>query len=1636
MGRKQRIFPKELAQAPHTGLCYQAKVVWLPCPPHRVSPLWEQDPYLKARQMSFRHQERTIQPMPCPRPRTEPMPSPHFRHPVITVQPPRPPPRTVAMSLPHLHHQSMANKAPSISKHHVVASVLPINGPAKSSTKSAVTLTFSKQCPPLRPIHQPVIPLDPNCLSEASGLNHFPKAPRGGGQLAEDLSHLKQQAPFPSFAEAPPCEFHRTMFIAVPQTGPNHSVRVTTVPVNPGQQTLPKPRRRIRATNALLGFLKLEPMLHSAGSISAGPNHWSARDTTLKTSSLDNWAQSKRPSSSHPKLLCPWKTVSLLYCNDHLPRSLGVPLAHTNQKTRATTASGPGQLQQAGDATGPMAHGFLQMEKKSWETMPVRTSQDQGARQPPIGLHIPGKTLLVPDHQVIPPPCPEDPSHPIAQGSRQVEQEHRKTMTLRTDAQATNPTGQGHWAIPPFLGMDGQKTILFVPHYQATPPPSPNHQAEDMPGSVAYTSKTMTPRTQPQATTITGTGQDLGTVPSIVSYKQDINQPGTIPQATTLLNSDYQIGKVTNPNAQLTYQPNLELWGTVTEGIDHQNTNPSVWGYGASCPAQSTDNKATVPPRVDRLTIPPLQPEFQTEAIPDPNVQRSLQPEPKHHETRQQGVDHQFTILTGQNQGTTANPLGVEDQKTTPPDPNHQDIEAKAPPRPELHPTVATPGPVAREHREPMPPKIESQVPALTDQDLTLVSSLGVDTQDSTLHISKYQATLVASSTHQPEDVLGSPKAQVSLHQEIKQCEIMPEGTDQLTPDATDGGQGATLSLSTDDKETTFPGPDHCTVSLPSLDHQTEDIPDPNDQDSWKLRLEHSETVQPAIEQQSKDPTGKDHGTTLPPLSRDNQETTTCGPDHQDMSHLGPDHQTEDVQDPSDQDLVQPEEQMIQPGTDQQIANPTGQDHKKITLTLGTENPETILSGTDHEAISSVNPKFQTGDIADPGIGVSYKIEPENKEGMLSGRECEITTLLGYSLEATALPLGSDPQGKASLGQGKGNCGSVLPSPVPNVITSGPITDTLMTSEQGLRETKPLGTDQQATHMIGYDHQVTPPLPGTDHQATHPPSPDLPGAHVSIQKEQDEWETSLKEVDHQDVILSEMDIMLSPAMRLDLQDKLLPSPDYRATAPSSLGDRAKDTIDPIAPTWVQMEQKPRETMSLTIDRQATIVMGQDQEAAIPRKNLKSQYTAQCGPEHQATPPRSSDYWDENMVALNSPDSLQPLAHEWETISQETEEQATILMDLGFRTSPPLLIHLQDPTLPGSDYQTIPPSSSSGAFSGPDPQNIAPSDPEYSAKWLMSPDQKVTYPPSLDPQVSLLPSSANLTETRLDSTQAQGTTPTQPYNQETALLSFTKYRSVLPSGPGLQTKCLRDCGPQAEVGQNFDPQDHVQSRLRNQTQSVLNRKSYCLNYIKPYTVEGGIIPDVIVQDIISSIPQEKIKNDVYKQILLRKMRKFSPHSSSGYNSSYYPVCLLCASWIPSGCPHEGMKYPHEAQLLAIPTPMPDLEDLGVRFVLQVPQMATSSYLDFPYSQYSLQRHPYGPQAFSASSYSDLGLSGSSRPKWLHFILGKSHQPGGRNQHPGFLGEMSLKRDSPREEEAGDGRTFFKSLLERFQWRLRD
>ncbi|XP_074153454.1 uncharacterized protein LOC141559479 isoform X2 [Sminthopsis crassicaudata] len=231
-----------------------------------------------------------------------------------------------------------------------------------------------------------------------------------------------------------------------------------------------------------------------------------------------------------------------------------------------------------------------------------------------------------------------------------------------------------------------------------------------------------------------------------------------------------------------------------------------------------------------------------------------------------------------------------------------------------------------------------------------------------------------------------------------------------------------------------------------------------------------------------------------------------------------------------------------------------------------------------------------------------------------------------------------------------------------------------------------------------------------------------------------------------------------------------------------------------------------------------------------------------------------------------------------------------------------------------------------------------------------------------------------------------------------------------------------------------------------TTSIQKPKSpWCFRYIKPYTVEGGSIPDRIVNKIVLSIPHEKIKNDM-QRILLQQIKRFSTSQNGQSLSANYNICLLCASWIPHGCFHiNEMKYHCKAQLVATPIPIPSSKvKIGIKFALKIPKQPSSTFCltlphyDVPGPSKSLRPFPSPSYLTTTPFESPIDHWKASVAPWLDYKYGKDHYLTGRQaprSQQTFLGKVSELRNAIREEKARCSGRVFKSLLEKFQRKRR-
>ncbi|XP_074157124.1 uncharacterized protein LOC141561445 isoform X2 [Sminthopsis crassicaudata] len=252
----------------------------------------------------------------------------------------------------------------------------------------------------------------------------------------------------------------------------------------------------------------------------------------------------------------------------------------------------------------------------------------------------------------------------------------------------------------------------------------------------------------------------------------------------------------------------------------------------------------------------------------------------------------------------------------------------------------------------------------------------------------------------------------------------------------------------------------------------------------------------------------------------------------------------------------------------------------------------------------------------------------------------------------------------------------------------------------------------------------------------------------------------------------------------------------------------------------------------------------------------------------------------------------------------------------------------------------------------------------------------------------------------------------------------------------KVKSPTSCDTSTKVKMNCNNQAEAQSRFQDQLQ---NRDALCSNSIEPFIIERGIVPTRIINAIISSISLGKIKIDIYKQIILQQQSQGPNNWPNQLISSNYKVCLICASWIPNGCPHvQQMEHLSQAQLLAIPTPFPGCEEVGIKLVLRMPQKRKAcSSLSFPYNHFGKLRPSHHLILSSHSdSKSSIHQQLPTKVPQPGYMLGNDHQPHRQNisgRLQSFKGELHMRDDDSKKEKSKIHGNFSKFILGRFQKR---
>ncbi|XP_072469724.1 uncharacterized protein [Notamacropus eugenii] len=881
--------------------------------------------------------------------------------------------------------------------------------------------------------------------------------------------------------------------------------------------------------------------------------------------------------------------------------------------------------------------------------------------------------------------------------------------------------------------------------------------------------------------------------------------------------------------------------------------------------------------------------------------------------------------------------------------------------------------------------------------------------------------TALSLVCHQDTEVIGSQDHQVEVLPDKNPEAPTSKGLDHLAINPVD--------------------PDPSTMSLPKPDYRATLPP------SYELKaiaLPRNEyTTEPA----ASDPNNPQ---TTPPTDHNNQELSQQDTDSlQILTQLNcdcrvtyspsPDYcQTENVQNCHKQFTSQDK-------LDQRETEPPPPGHQVITLT-----------DQDYEYKPLIDMKHQ--DKTDQVHWGTPPLDIEQKDTNPPGPYSQITPPPSHDYKNTSVP------GPDALVHEEQEWQVIMPPEIGNNTHQGPAS-----TGQAEWKISPLSIiDPNNLIFPSPEHQTTPPASpkpriivahSLDHQVedtldANAQSILQPEQDVFIFQSEQECELLPPGISHQVMTIEDLSHKTVTLPGIDFQNTALPEPEKQTPVPLHADQQTEDALDSNSRVSLQTEQHHWQAVPLETDNRVRTIEVWDHKTT-PTLDLDLMDTALLNPDHRATHPLSPDFQVTPLLtAEHQEDLVSDANNEVSKVQLEQGSQGAILLEKGHQDAalpgqdqgaiPALSIELHEVTLSGlSSQNELQPISDhqSEAVLDPSTQVIPPSDLRHSAKMLVDPGQVIPLS-SPKPLSVLLSSLKNQTEAKSEVTKPKGTNPC--LDEEEIALSSLIYRAKTPSGSKQRTEGTITCDHHPEAELTLEHADEVQPGLRRQTFSRKKRQTLQrLNYIKPYTTEGGDVPEKTIDDIIRSIPQDEIKNDICRQTILQKMKRVStPHCGDQQNIPLdYPVCLICVSWIPNGCPHVwGMKYPCESQLLAIPVPLSNSEEeINVKFILQVHRTTTCSIFSLPHPYYNLQGSLARPLNSPASSHSDLGLPVSARGKWLGFILGKDSQARGRtlptSQWP-HKGKIDIKKDSGKEEATSkEHRTFLRSILDMFQKKQR-
>ncbi|XP_056649377.1 uncharacterized protein LOC103101017 isoform X2 [Monodelphis domestica] len=1735
MGRRHRLFPKaSLVQVPPKDLCHHSKSVLLPCPPHRIAPLWEREflPRNESR-TSLKEQPSSTQLPLYPYARAVPT-LPCLNH--LTKN---------SKSLPYLKYQGITNA--SSSQHHINSSVFSLTNPEFRGRANASLRTTSKLVkPPFSSKHKVETPLV---------FERFPKISTSWNSQKKEPTHPKQQpSPLPlceNRSEELPQLKQKPSYLQLPdhkdEELPQHRQKPPTPPISNHQdEAIPL----INCKSKTMGDPSTCPdsqvndrpvpasLSHSAETPQNLKNNIRVLTVMVSREGTNLWPKClilQSPHSDHHHSL--EEAPDIDYMNQvtkHALEETALPFLKGNQQSGPCTlpSSLPKYVNRGTSTDFP------------WPPFNVMvaniTSSDPNHQARVIMRQLRGftpSTKSVSDSYLSLGAWRTSGSFPFA--------EHIAEASPGSDYKAEDTTGlplhSKHKVTIPPLGVDHFSKVAPDLSPQTAIPMGSEHRTstsvvlsdgpEAAPGSKTQDVKTLSPPiSQTEYLLYSGLldkdslaleskfrgpidlGQKVET--SICSDNQVSSSLYPNQQAQVIQSPDCQNVVTLSPDDYVQYlnifdlqkketlvpilQNDLELGGPshyqtqiVPDSYemilllsDKTKAIPPL-SHDHTTEPESQSKKATQPHDTKNQAVPQLCPDYEMvppqttedhprEARPNTSEQVSHQTEVDFWKITPQEPDHQVITPPSQDNRETTSP-GIDQEVITPPGkddskapslnidslvitpPGKDDSEV---PSWNIDSLVITP-PMQDDSEAPSlnidnlvitpPGKDDSEAPSLNIDNLVITPPMQDDSEAPSLNIDNLVTTPPRKDDSEApslniDNLVITPPMQddseaPSLN--IDNLVITPPGKDDseapslnidnmvITPPMQDDSEAPSLNI--DNMVTTLPGKDDS--EAPSLNKDSLVITPPAKDDSEAPFLNIDNLViTPPMQDDSEAPSLNIDNLFITPPAKDDSEAlslnidslviTTPRQDDSETPSLNIDNlvitplKQDDSETPWQDEAKTPslvmDGQIItppweddggkySPGIDCQVKTPPWQEDTEIPL-QGITSPcqddsETLSLGIDHQVIT---PPWQD-DTETPSLG----------------KECQVITPPCQDDDA-APSLGTDHQVITTLWQDNSKMSSLG---IDHLIINPPWQD------EG--EIPSLGIDHQVITPPRQDDSETPSL-DIEHQIITPPKQDegeIPFLDINHQILTLPWEeTSSLGIDHQVIILPWQDEGETPSLGIDDQIIIQPWQDDRESLSLVMDQQV------IRPPWQDNSethslgtdhqtintpwQDDVERPSLSLDHQVITLPWQD-DSETPSLGLDCQVITLPWQDDNETPSLSLDHqvitlpWQDDSETPSLGLDCQVITLPW----QEGNETPSLDLDHQFIT--PLC--QDDGAVPseGMQYQVITPPDSYHlteaipstylnleAIVEPSEQALPQNYLYHGAKKSMRPEYQST--------ASL--GQSNQVEIGSDANNNQSTFPTDQDDQ--VRVSIMPEEKTIPLSPP-----------------NSDYKNKTPLGLQNQT--IQKREiPWHLKHIKPYTVEGSDnISARTVQAIVNSIPEEKIKNDICKQILFRRMKENTQQRPGKCMSTSYAVCLQCVSWVPNGCHHDKeMNHLFEAEMLVMPIPLPgSKEDMGLKFVLRVPHIPISLFNQFfqePQNQCQLHS-----QLSNFPSPSQTALNESHVPAKAELLDYSKNdytlEIKTSNNQEQLTKEMPIRRESKENEKSREHVKNFKSLLEKFQ-----